>query len=102
MDFPIRNAPPPDLAERLTKLGDPAGKDMRSIIEEVGLPQYCSMDPEHIMKNKPFILIWYTDVIFYPLLFGFDYVCIGYDNYLCEIMNSDGSLPPPSPRPQAE
>lgn len=103
MNYPIKNAPPSDLAERIFGLGDPTGRSMRALVEELGLPQYYSMGPENIINNKPFILIWFTDEIFYPLLFGADYVCIGCEKYLFEIMNSeDIVIPPPSPRPPAE
>lgn len=82
---------PEDLAERVERLGDPTGKTMCEIIDVLGSPQKVSMNVKNVLKNEPYMLMWHNKTLFYPLLFGLDYKCIGFEKNIYETMNASNS-----------
>lgn len=79
---------PEDLAERIERLGEPTGKTMCEIVEVLGSPQRCSMNVRNVVENEPYMLLWHNKTLFYPLLFGLDYKCIGFEQTVYATLNS--------------
>lgn len=92
MEYEIKKQAPDDLEERVRRLGDPAGKSMREIVEALGDPQRVSMGVKNVINNEPYMLMWFNKTFFCPFLFDLDYVCIGYEKELYEILNSPDCL----------
>lgn len=88
MNYTCKRQAPDDLEERARQLGDPAGRSMKEIVDVLGDPQRVSMGVKNVLNDEPYMLMWFNKTFFCPLLFGLDYVCIGYKKDVYEILNS--------------